>query len=153
MNWNEFAPNSWKRGTFKILTERAYLTFTTDELGNRELKYIEKVFYENIASQSMLLNKFYSKYQNSSTIKSHQSLTVFYTNADNLINKRNELYHSITSLKPEIICITEILPNLLMTASFKFKALIVYKQQQINVSQRCLNIYKEMLKSSCSKFW
>ena len=49
--------------------------------------------------------------QNSSTIKSYQSLTVFYTNADNLINKRNELYHSIASVKPEIICITEILPK------------------------------------------
>ena len=49
--------------------------------------------------------------QNSSTIKSYQSLTVFYTNADNLINKRNELYHSLTSVKPEIICITEILPK------------------------------------------
>ena len=47
--------------------------------------------------------------QNSSTIKSYQSLRVFYTNADNLINKRNELYHSLTSIKPEIICITEIL--------------------------------------------
>ena len=34
--------------------------------------------------------------QNSSTIKSYQSLTVFYTNADDLVNKRNEIYHSIT---------------------------------------------------------
>ena len=49
--------------------------------------------------------------QNSSTIKSYQSFAVFYTNADNLINKRNELYHSLTSVKPEIICITEILPK------------------------------------------
>ena len=31
--------------------------------------------------------------------------------ADNLINKRNELYHSIISVKPEIRCITEILPK------------------------------------------
>ena len=49
--------------------------------------------------------------QNLSTVKSYQSLTVFYTNADNLINKRKELYHSITSVKLEIICITEILPK------------------------------------------
>ena len=49
--------------------------------------------------------------QNSSTIKSYQSMTVFYKNADNLMNKRNELYHSITSVKQEIICITEILPK------------------------------------------
>ena len=49
--------------------------------------------------------------QNSSTINSYQSLTVFYTNADNLINKKNNLYHSITSVKPDIICITDILPK------------------------------------------
>ena len=49
--------------------------------------------------------------QNSSTIKSYQSLAVFYTNADNLIDKRNELYHSRISAKPEIKCITEILPK------------------------------------------
>ena len=48
--------------------------------------------------------------QNSSTIKNYQSLTVFYTNADNLI-KKNELYRSITSVKREIICIREIRPK------------------------------------------
>ena len=49
--------------------------------------------------------------QNSGTIKSYQSLTVFYKNADSLINNRNELYHSITSVKREIISISEILPK------------------------------------------
>ena len=49
--------------------------------------------------------------QNLSAIKGYQNLIVFYTNADNLINKRNKLYHSITSVKLEIICITEILPK------------------------------------------
>ena len=57
--------------------------------------------------------------QNSSTSKSYQNLTVFYTNSDNLINKRNKLYHSLTSVKPEIICITEILPkNALLPARY-----------------------------------
>ena len=46
--------------------------------------------------------------QNLETAKSHQSLTAFYTNADNLINKRNELYHSVTSVKPDMICIAEV---------------------------------------------
>ena len=59
----------------------------------------------------------------------NSSLTVLYTNADNLINKRNELYHSIRSVKPEIIYITEIFLKtrhyLLMIASFKFKVLTV----------------------------
>ena len=47
LNWNAFAPISWKRSTLKTLTERAYLICSTDKLRNRELEYIEKVFYEN----------------------------------------------------------------------------------------------------------
>ena len=47
LNWNAVAPISWKRGTLKILIERAYLICLTDELRNRELKHIEKVFYGN----------------------------------------------------------------------------------------------------------
>ena len=47
LNWNAFAPISWKRSTLKTLIERAYLICSTDELRNRELEYIEKVFYEN----------------------------------------------------------------------------------------------------------
>ena len=47
LNWNAFAAISWKRGTLKTLIERAYLICSTDELRNRELEHIEKVFYEN----------------------------------------------------------------------------------------------------------
>ena len=47
LNWNAFTPISWKRGTLKTLIECAYRICSTDELQNRELKYIEKVFYEN----------------------------------------------------------------------------------------------------------
>ena len=94
--------------------------------------------------------------QNSSTIKSYQSLAVFYTNADNLINKRNELYHSLTSVKPEIIFITEILPKmryyLLMIASFKFKVLIVL-QTTTNQCHRGVLIYtKKCLKAVAVNF-
>ena len=32
LNWNAFAPISWKRSTFKTLIERAYLICSTDEL-------------------------------------------------------------------------------------------------------------------------
>ena len=32
LDWNAFAPNTWKRGTLKTLIERAYLICSTDEL-------------------------------------------------------------------------------------------------------------------------
>ena len=34
LDWNAFAPISWKRGTLKRLIELAYLIFSTDELRN-----------------------------------------------------------------------------------------------------------------------
>ena len=47
LNWNAFAPISWKRSTLKTLIERDFLICSTDNLQNRELEHIEKVFYEN----------------------------------------------------------------------------------------------------------
>ena len=47
LNWNAFEPISWKRGTLKTLIERAYLICSTEELRNRDVEHIEKVFYEN----------------------------------------------------------------------------------------------------------
>ena len=32
LNWNAFAPDTWKRKTFKILVERAYIVCSTNEL-------------------------------------------------------------------------------------------------------------------------
>ena len=44
MNWEYFAPIKWKCGTLKTLTKRAYDVCSTQELLQKELNYIEKVF-------------------------------------------------------------------------------------------------------------
>ena len=62
MNWNAFTPISSKRGALKTLIERAYLICSTDELQNRELKHIEKVFYENNCYPKYVIKQYYSKY-------------------------------------------------------------------------------------------
>ena len=41
-----FAPATYKRGTLKTFAERAYVICSTDQLLERELKYLEKVFHE-----------------------------------------------------------------------------------------------------------
>ena len=46
LNWTAFAPAVWKRETLKTLVEEAYVIWSTDQLLERELKYLEKVFYE-----------------------------------------------------------------------------------------------------------
>ena len=48
MNWNSFAPKTWKMGTLKSLIERAFLICSTEELLNEELKYLKKYFREKI---------------------------------------------------------------------------------------------------------
>ena len=45
-NWNAFAPATWKRGSLKILVERAYVICSIDQLLERELKYLDKIFHE-----------------------------------------------------------------------------------------------------------
>ena len=46
LNWNLFCPHSWKRGTLKTLTQRAYMICSTTEFLDTELKHLEEVFVE-----------------------------------------------------------------------------------------------------------
>ena len=46
LNWN--APATWKRGTLKALVGRAYVICSTDQILERELKYLENVCQENV---------------------------------------------------------------------------------------------------------
>ena len=46
LNWNSFVPLSQKRGPLKTLPQRAYKIYSTTELLDTELKYLEKVFLE-----------------------------------------------------------------------------------------------------------
>ena len=47
LNWESFAPGEWKWGTLKTLTKRAYDVCSNQELLQKELNYIEKVFRAN----------------------------------------------------------------------------------------------------------
>ena len=47
LNWNAFAPDTWKRGTLKALVEHAYTVCSTKHFLDKELKYLQKVFHEN----------------------------------------------------------------------------------------------------------
>ena len=47
LNWESFAPGKGKWGTLKTLTKRAYDVCSNQELLQKELNYIEKVFRAN----------------------------------------------------------------------------------------------------------
>ena len=42
LNWFSHAPNTWKRGTLKVLINRAYTLCSTDYHLKEELRYLEK---------------------------------------------------------------------------------------------------------------
>ena len=44
LNRNSFSPHSWKQGTLKTLTQRAYMICSTTGLVDTKLKYLEKFF-------------------------------------------------------------------------------------------------------------
>ena len=44
LNWNTFAPVSWKRGTLRTLVQHAYLACLTETYLKEELTHLEKVF-------------------------------------------------------------------------------------------------------------
>ena len=46
LNWNSFAPKSWRCGTLKTLLLRAYKICSTAKLRNDEIKHIKQVFRE-----------------------------------------------------------------------------------------------------------
>ena len=46
LNWSSHALNTWKRGTLKVLINRAYTLCSTDYHLKEELCYLEKVFVE-----------------------------------------------------------------------------------------------------------
>ena len=47
LNWNSFAPKSWKVGTLKGLIRRSFVICSTEEYRTREIEFLRKVFRQN----------------------------------------------------------------------------------------------------------
>ena len=44
LNWYSFCSGEWKRGTFRYLVQRVYITCSSSHLVKEELKHLEYVF-------------------------------------------------------------------------------------------------------------
>ena len=104
LNWNAFAPISWKRSTLKTLIERAYLICSTDELRNRELEYIEKVFYENNSYPKyvikQVLQQISEQHNNKTNGPDNSNNNI---DGDNISSMNNEL---VTLKKQQLLVLT-----------------------------------------------
>ena len=58
MNWESFSPDNWKWGTLKTLIKRTYDVFSNQELLQKKLNYIEKVFRANNNYRNWVIKKF-----------------------------------------------------------------------------------------------
>ena len=81
LNWNAFAPATWKTGTLKTLVIRAYVICSTDQLLERELKYLEKIFHEESNYSIYVIKQILDK-----AFEEHSHINSIYTTLD----KENE---------------------------------------------------------------
>ena len=61
LNWNAFAPASWKRGTLRTLVQRAYLVCSTETYLKKELTHLEKVFIEKNNYPKYVINQVFTQ--------------------------------------------------------------------------------------------
>ena len=61
LNWNAFAPVSWKRDTLRTLVQRAYLVCSTETYLKEELTYLEKVFIEKNNYPKCIINQVFTQ--------------------------------------------------------------------------------------------
>ena len=57
INWEAFAPKSWKRGTLKGLIRRAFTICSTKEFRDKEISHIKKVFGEQNGYPSRVIHE------------------------------------------------------------------------------------------------
>ena len=85
LNWSAFAPAAWKRGTVKTIALRAYVICSTDQLLERELKYLEKVFHEKNNYPKYVVKQILDK-----AFEEHSHKNAIYTTLD----EQNEAEHT-----------------------------------------------------------
>ena len=61
LNWLSHAPNTWKRGTLKVLINRVYTLCSTNYHLKEELRYLEKVFVERNSYPRWLVKQMMKK--------------------------------------------------------------------------------------------
>ena len=57
LNWNSFAPNTWKKGTLKTLVQRAYTVCSTDQYLQNELDHLKNVFHMKNGYPKWVINQ------------------------------------------------------------------------------------------------
>ena len=82
LNWLSHAPNTWKRGTLKVLINRTYTLCSTDYHLKEELRYLEKVFVERNNYPRWLVKQMMKKVLDEQTNRNVPNVTINLPNED-----------------------------------------------------------------------
>ena len=82
LNWLWHAPNTWKRGTLKVMINRTYKLCSTDYHLKEELRYLEKVFVERNNYPRWLVKQMMKKILDEKTNRNVPNVTINLPNED-----------------------------------------------------------------------
>ena len=96
LNWNAFAPVSWKRGTLRTLVQRAYFVCSTESYLKEELTYLEKVFIEKNNYPKYVINQVFSQVKEEHKSRNYNNNIKNSIAVPITIENENEKRHSLT---------------------------------------------------------
>ena len=121
LNWNAFAPISWKRGTLRTLVQRAYLVCSTETYLKEELAHLEKDFIEKNNYAKYVINQVFIQVKEERKNRNYNSNMKNILSVHITLENKNEKRHLITIpyqgekgnylIKPMKRNLKKILPN------------------------------------------
>ena len=96
LNWNAFAPVSWKRGTLRTLVQRAYLVCSTETYLKEELTYLEKVFFEKNNYPKYVINQVFTQVKEEHKSRNYNNNIKNSIAVSITLENKNEKRHSLT---------------------------------------------------------
>ena len=96
LNWNAFAPVSWKRGTLRTLVQHAYLVGSTETYLKEELTHLEKVFIEKNNYQKYVINQVFTQVKEEYKNRNYNNNIKNNIAAPITLENENEMRHLLT---------------------------------------------------------
>ena len=91
LSWNAFAPDTRKRGTLKRLVAGAYIVCSANDLLQKELKYIVKVFHEANNCRHYIIKQIQKHGQDEQNQQNDNARTAAIAHEKTLIEKKEHL--------------------------------------------------------------
>ena len=96
LDWNAFAPVSWKRSPLRTLAQRAYVIYSTETYLKEELTYLGKVFIEKKNYHKYVIKQIFMQLKEEHINKNYSSNMENKMVVPIILENKNEKQHSLT---------------------------------------------------------